>query len=154
MILPGFKFIEKILKVNQAGSDFSKYIKNGLKASYDDYSREYDLKNNELLLVSSFLHPFYKKLEYYDQNICSSGDKSGRYNELILRNKKVYNETNKKFHQKLNFDSDSDEEVDKQLDILKEINGYLADDNNYDVMTFWKLKQVEFQKYYLNIPVF
>ncbi|CAF0859130.1 unnamed protein product [Brachionus calyciflorus] len=62
---------------------------------------------------------------------------------IIQEIKKASNSTNKKVHQKLNWDSDSDEENEK-LDILTEIKGYLANDNNYDDMSLWKLKQVEF----------
>lgn len=52
--------------------------------------------------------------------------------ELFLRNKKAFNDSNEKFQQKLNFDSDSDQSE-------------LSDDKNYDVMTFLKLKQINFQ---------
>ena len=64
LIIPRFKYIEKKLQIEQKDSDLVKNMKKIIKEIFDEYSENYDLEKNPLLLAASFLNPFYKNFQF------------------------------------------------------------------------------------------
>ncbi|CAF1148391.1 unnamed protein product [Brachionus calyciflorus] len=158
LIIPGFKYIEKKLKLEQKDSDLVKNMKKIIREIFDEYSENYDLDKNPLLLAASFLNPFYKNFQFVtpsyrrtDYLKVAKGFlidlfKTKRYDEQITKISKVKKNKEDILRKKLSFESESesDEEDVDVFDIKSELKNYLADPSNDDALIYWEKKQYQF----------